>query len=69
MTELPDCARCGHPASWHRLNDALDVGPVDPRARFRCLSHDPEADTLDLPDDRHTCTCPDYIGPAQVPAP
>lgn len=31
------CARCGHHSDWHRLNDALNVGPLDPGARFRCL--------------------------------
>lgn len=63
---LPDCARCGDPADWHRLDSAQNVGPCDPRARFRCVGYDCESDGP-IPEDR--CTCPDYIGPAEVLVP
>jgi hypothetical protein len=31
------CSRCGHGGHWHRLDDATNLGPCDPGARFRCL--------------------------------
>lgn len=31
------CLHCEHESRWHRLDDALNVSPVDPEARFRCL--------------------------------
>lgn len=34
------CGRCGHHSDWHRLDDSADIGPVDARARFRCLGSD-----------------------------
>lgn len=34
---LGRCARCGHDADHHRLDDAQNVGPTDPAALFRCL--------------------------------
>jgi hypothetical protein len=41
MAEWPfkaDCIRqgCGHSSDVHSLDDALNIGPVDPAARFRC---------------------------------
>lgn len=54
------CDRCRHPRTWHRLDDALNVGAADPAARFRCLGYDPEADGPPS----GTCTCGDYVPPA-----
>jgi len=33
-----DCVRpgCGHSSSVHSLDDALNLGPCDPAATFRC---------------------------------
>jgi hypothetical protein len=53
------CGRpgCGHPADWHRLDDAQNVGPSDPGALFRCLGYDPGQDG---PPQR-ICWCPDMV--------
>lgn len=48
---------CGHPADWHRLDDAQNVGPGDPGALFRCLGYDVHAPGK--PERR--CDCPDYV--------
>jgi hypothetical protein len=50
-----DCVRCDHSSDWHRLDDALNIGPTDPRAQFRCLGFDPSAGGS--PERR--CDCPD----------
>ena len=43
-----DCASCGHSSDDHRLDDALNIGPCDPAARFRCiLCRCPSFDTGD----------------------
>jgi hypothetical protein len=42
------CQRCGHSPDDHRLDDSLNIGPVDPRAKFRCVD----------------CSCPDFVGEA-----
>ncbi len=47
------CDNCGHFACWHRLDDSLNVSPVDPTAEFRCLG--PDFDGCDE-------KCPTYIG-------
>ena len=51
MTKVanPKCARtgCGHTADDHRLDDATNVSPVDPLAKFRCV----------------VCACPDMVVP------
>lgn len=54
---LPPCARCGHPADWHRLDDSLNVSPTDPAAEFRCIGHDCTAPGPLTPCD---VACPDY---------
>lgn len=38
--DRPLCARCGHPADWHRLDDSRNVPPTDPNAMFRCIGYD-----------------------------
>lgn len=35
--QTEQCRRCGHVGHWHRLDDALNLGPGDPGAVFRCL--------------------------------
>lgn len=48
---------CGHPADWHRLDDAQNVGPTEPAALFRCLGYDVRA-----PGPPHRrCDCPDHV--------
>lgn len=34
------CGRCGHSPDAHRLDDALNLSPTDPRAEFRCVGPD-----------------------------
>lgn len=55
------CARqgCGHPADWHRLDDALNIAPTNPSARFRCLGYDPSVDHSGGP--RRQCACRDMV--------
>jgi hypothetical protein len=50
---LARCARCGHEADHHRLDDAQNVSPLDPAALFRCLGG---AQLRGCPD-----ACPDYV--------
>lgn len=50
MPEYPftvDCIRegCGHSSDFHSLDDALNLGPNDPGAVFRC----------------RYCDCPDMV--------
>jgi hypothetical protein len=40
-----DCRRCRHSSDLHRLDDDTNKSPVDPAAKFRCLS----------------CDCPDFV--------
>lgn len=54
---LGDCERCGHSPDWHRLDDAQNVGPTDPEAKFRCLGYDCEKDGPPT----GSCVCPDYV--------
>ena len=54
------CASCGHPASWHRLDDATNLGPADPNAKFRCIGYDC---TTDGPIGSCAAECPDYVKP------
>lgn len=54
MTGYPfvaECERifCRHSSSRHSLDDAQNVGPTDPGAKFRCQE----------------CECPDMIRSAQ----
>lgn len=55
---------CGHPPSWHRLDDATNVSPVDPKAKFRCIGYDCEAAGPPQP----PCGCPDYLEHPQYAA-
>lgn len=41
-----NCQRCGHSSKYHRLDDAKNLGPVDPGAKFRCIIEE--------------CGCPDF---------
>lgn len=56
-----NCKRkgCGHPESWHRLDDSKNVSPTDPRAKFRCIGYDCEAPG---PPKHNACDCPDFAG-------
>jgi hypothetical protein len=49
--------RCGHPADWHRVDDATNLGPSDPGVLFRCLGFDVNAPGK--PD--RTCDCADFV--------
>jgi hypothetical protein len=61
---LPDCARCGHPADWHRHDDVADEHPAtDPECPFRCLGYDCEAEGFTP----GHCDCPDYLEPKAIP--
>lgn len=48
------CQRCSHTGHYHRLDDALNVGPGDPGAVFRCIWPAPEG----WPPQ---CDCPDMV--------
>lgn len=52
--------RCGHPPSWHRLDDASDAGPSDPAALYRCVGYDPTAPGPP-PAPGTGCGCPDMV--------
>src|SRR5690348_8718334 len=59
----PDCARCGHPASYHInfVNEGKPKppGPPDyPRPKNFCCH----------PTTRSFCACPDYVGEPAAPA-
>ncbi len=60
MTAVADlCARCEHPADWHRLDSDLNIGPTHPDAVFRCIGYDCTLDySTPTPCDD---TCPDFI--------
>ena len=53
------CSRCGHPASWHRHDDA-DNMPVGPACRFRCIDYDCEVGGRP-PLGGQVCDCPDMV--------
>ena len=53
-TRFPTCKRCGHGKWYHRLDDALNVSPVDPTAPFRCIWPTPGGPAVQF------CRCPDY---------
>jgi hypothetical protein len=60
---LDRCARCGHPASWHRHDDADDHDPSDPVCPFRCLGYDCMAPNVNPPagPTGRCCDCPDFV--------
>lgn len=53
------CERCGHSQDWHRLDDATNVSPTDPAAKFRCIGYDCETSGPIQPSNR--CDCPDFV--------
>lgn len=57
---LCERADCGHPPSWHRLDDSKNIGPTDPAAEFRCIGYDCEAPG---PPPYKGCGCPDFVAP------
>ena len=59
------CERCGHPDSWHRLDDALNIPPTDPSAPFRCIGYDCEVPGR--PPKQPACDCPDFVAPRETP--
>lgn len=56
------CARCTHPRDWHRLDDALNVGPTDSAAEFRCIGYDCTGDGTGYVE-MASCpvACPDFV--------
>ena len=52
------CARCNHPASWHRHDDADPTSPTDPACKFRCIGYDCERPG---PPVKNGCDCPDFV--------
>jgi hypothetical protein len=55
------CARCGHPADWHRHDDEADsTPPDDPACPFRCLGYDCDGEGPPPPGGR-SCECPNYV--------
>ena len=54
------CNRCGHGAWFHRLDDAVNVAPDDPKAQFRCIWPLPDGPAVRL------CTCPDHIAAVEA---
>jgi hypothetical protein len=60
-----DCVRCGHSSDDHSLDDALNLGPCDPGAKFRCtwpVKH--EGAGVEF-----LCDCPDMVRPAEAVTP
>ena len=53
------CKRCGHPASWHRLDDSKNIPPTSSDAQFRCIGYDCEKPG---PPIKNGCDCPDFEG-------
>lgn len=60
----PKCGRCGHPASWHRLDDSTDEDPTDPDAQFRCIGYDCMAPGRP----KDPCGCPDFLATSPAPS-
>ena len=74
-TDVDLCARCEHPAAWHRLDDSAgpwilegtdpDAAPPGARpAEFRCIGYDCEADYTKPTPCRDAC--PDYVPEAET---
>lgn len=53
---------CGHPPSWHRLDDGKNVSPVDPAAEFRCIGYDCEQLSV-VHVASCSVACPDFLPP------
>lgn len=54
--------RCGHPADWHRIDDAANLGPTDPGVLFRCIGYDP-TQPGPPPKPGEGCGCEDMVRP------
>lgn len=69
MTNRPleFCARCGHPADWHRHDDADSHAATDPDCPFRCLGYDCEKPGFPAGTPETHCGCPNYVKPEPVP--
>src|ERR1051326_1627735 len=61
--DMEHCARCNHPQSWHRHDDADNTPPDDPACKFRCLGYDCMAAGKPPPGGR-ACDCPDFTSVA-----
>lgn len=59
MSHLKNCTRCGHPADWHRADDAQNIPATSPHLTFRCIGYDCEKPGP-VPKGGHACDCPDY---------
>jgi len=57
---MSNCARCGHPADWHRKDDADPHDVTDPDCPFRCIGYDCERPGRPPPEGQR-CTCPDFV--------
>ncbi len=55
---LPKCSNCGHPADWHRADDADNTPITDPDRKFRCIGYDCE---VGGPIGFCQFGCPDYM--------
>jgi hypothetical protein len=63
-----NCARCGHPADWHRVDDAdpNNYGPPD-TWKTRCIGYDCEVSGK-APMGGCKSACPDFVSVAEVVA-
>lgn len=59
MSNWDNCYACGHPPSWHRLDDGKNVSPTDPAAEFRCIGYDCEVGGP--PPLTNTCNCHNFV--------
>jgi hypothetical protein len=64
MSQQRNCTRCGHPDHWHRLDDATNVSPTDPAAKFRCVGYDCD---VGGPLPSRPCNCPAFVAPTEKP--
>lgn len=57
------CARCGHPADWHRADDSQTC-PME-EWKFRCIGYDCEKPGFVYGTPESRCGCPDFKEAAQ----
>ena len=50
-----ECRCCGHGPYFHRLDDAANIAPNDPAAKFRCIWPEPEGPAVQI------CACSKFI--------
>jgi hypothetical protein len=59
------CVRigCGHPAGWHKLDDALNLDPTAEGTPYRCIGFDTLAPGTTPPDwdGNPVCDCADML--------